>query len=164
MHALDRLNGLLALAIAALALLLWFDRPAMTPLPSLTELHGTDVNEIRLYKNERLKWSVLRDKSGWTMTHPDITPADSARIEQLLSILATPSLKAWQSAPETLSTFGLAEPAYRLMFDRQSIALGNTEPTSGLRYVLVDNRIHLIGDGFHHHLLAAPQAFHKAAD
>lgn len=163
-HPLDRVNGSLAVAVAVLALWLWLGRPATTALPPLTSWHAADVNELRLYEGERVKWSVLRDKIGWTMTHPDITSADSARIDQLLLILATPSLKAWQSTPETLATFGLAEPAYRLVFDLQTIALGDTEPTSGLRYVLVDDRVHLIGDGFYHHLLAAPQAFHKAAD
>jgi hypothetical protein len=164
MHPLDRVNGVLALAVLALAALLWLDRPATKTLPPLTQLHATDINEIKLYEGARIKWSVLRDKSGWTMTHPDITPANSARIDELLSILSTPSLKAWHSPPETLATYGLAEPTYRLEFDTQAIGFGDTEPTSGLRYVSIEDRIHLVGDGYYHHLLAAERAFQAQDD
>lgn len=164
MHPLDRVNGWLALAALTVALLLWLGRPASLPPPPITPLDAADINAVQLYEQNRLKWSVLRDKAGWTMTHPDITAADPARIAQLLSIVATPSLRAWQGSPETLAAYGLAAPAYRLVFDKLSIDFGATEPTAGLRYILVGDRVHLIGDGYYHHLLAATQSFHRAED
>ena len=164
MHPLDRVNGMLTLAVLTLAALLWLDRTTTTTLPPLTKLQPTDINEIKLYEGARIKWSVLRDQSGWTMTHPEITAANSARIDELLSILVTPSLKAWHGPPEALATYGLAEPTYRLEFDAQAIGFGGTEPTSGLRYVSIGDRIHLVGDGFYHHLLATARAFQATDD
>ena len=161
MHPLDRVNGLLALLALALGLWLWTQRPTAPAPPPLTGLDPATINEIRLYAGNTLGWSALRDNTGWTLTHPEVAAADADRIGQLLGILHTASLTRFP-APAALDAYGLARPAYRLVFDGHEIAFGATEPTTGLRYVLAGGQVQLIGDGFHHHLLAGAKGFRAA--
>ncbi|MFM1891057.1 MAG: hypothetical protein RLZ44_134 [Pseudomonadota bacterium] len=162
MHPLDRVNVLLAGLVLALGLWLWLDRPG-PPAPPLTALDPAAVTELRLYQGPNLLWSAQRAADGWTLTHPDAAPANAERVDQLLGVLRTPSLTQFP-APAALQSYGLAPPAYRLVCDGVELAFGATEPTTGLRYLLVDDQVHLIGDGFHHHLLAGAAGFRAASD
>ena len=155
MHTLDRINLLLALLVIGLALALWSTRHKGSQYPPLTDIDTAQVNELQLREGARLKWSLLRDAQGWTMTHPKIATADPGTVEQLLTLSATPSLQSWPATTSELAGFGLAEPQYQLLFDDRLVRFGDLSPTSRLRYVYHEGRVHLIGDGYLHHLLAA---------
>jgi hypothetical protein len=43
------------------------------------------------------------------------------------------------------------------------IAFGGLDPVSQQRYVLYAGEVHLVGDGFRHHLLAGAQGFRAGA-
>lgn len=163
MHPLDRVNALLALLLTALVWWLWAGQPADPGPPPLTGIDPAAVHEIRFYRGAELGWLLLRTPDGWTLTHPEIAPAANDRVAQLLGLPRTPSLERFP-APAALAAYGLAAPAYRLVFDEREIAFGGTEPTSGLRYVLADGQVQLIGDGFHHHLLAGANGFRARVD
>ncbi|MEJ2694895.1 MAG: hypothetical protein P8166_18235 [Candidatus Thiodiazotropha sp.] len=77
------------------------------------------------------------------------------RINQLLAICHTASLERFPTPADT-SPFGLAPAPIQLRLDGLTLDIGGTEPVNGWRYVRIGDQIHLIADGFYHHLTAAP--------
>lgn len=159
MHPLDRVNlTLLLIAVALGAGILATPGKNRVASP-LTTISPDSVSTISLYAGEQLKWAALRANSDWTLTHPEVANADNDRVGQLLKLLATPSVASVAVAPDKLADFGVAPPAYRVIFDETEIEFGILEPTSGGRYVRVNDQVHIIGDGFLHHLLAPAAQF-----
>ncbi|MEJ2577114.1 MAG: DUF4340 domain-containing protein [Gammaproteobacteria bacterium] len=164
MHRLDQTNlALGALALVLACLLWWFGRGPPAPWPQLTGLAPAQVHQLELFADERLVWRLLRDPAGWTLTHPEVARASSARVGELLGLLRTPSLDRFP-AVGTLAPYGLDAPRYRLVVEGRELAFGGLEPTTGHRYVRVDDMVHLIGDGFYHHLAAAPERWRASGD
>ena len=159
MHTLDRINlTLLLVAITlGMGILVTSDKSSSPPL--LTSVPLDSVSSISLYAGEQLKWAALRANAGWTLTHPEVANADGDRVEQLLRLLTTPSVASFAVEPDELADFGLAPPEYRVIFDKIELEFGSMEPTSGGRYVRLNDQVHIIGDGFLHHLLAPAAQF-----
>ncbi|MGD8589262.1 MAG: hypothetical protein PVG22_10575 [Chromatiales bacterium] len=148
------LNLLLSLLVLGLILLVWWLQPQ--GLPPLTSLQPEQVERIRI-SDARGRDIRLEKRSGhWWL---DQTPANEPRIEQLLGICTTPSLRRFPTAQRAMAEFGLADPALRLWLNDLELAFGTTDPINGWRYVRLDGQIHLIGDGFQHHLTAPAAAF-----
>jgi len=145
MRALDRYNLMLALL---LALLLWLNQQPTQESQPLLQIDATAVTEIRVTGNRRLQLSLLRDKEGWTITHPSIERASEQRTGSLLSLLKAQSYWQRQASPELLGTYGLKDPKLRISFNKESIHFGASSVPPGQRYVLVNEVIHLIDDSY----------------
>jgi hypothetical protein len=165
MKGLGRINLALALVAALLGLLAWLepgiDRPA--ELPSLTAIVPGSVHSIRVFQRGKVSMALELTADGWRLTAPHAGPADAERVRQLLGILQTPSLRHLAVAPERYGAFGLDAPELVLEVDGLPIAFGGLDPVTSQRYVLVEGTVHLIGDGFRHHLLAGPDGFRPSA-
>ena len=157
-HPLDRANLALALLATLLGGALLLAGAGDRPWPPLTALDPASARELRLLKGDDLQWALLAGPEGWTLTHPAARGADAGRVRELLGLVATPSFEHFP-APADLRPYGLDTPAYRLVVDGLEIAFGSLEPTTAHRYVLVDGQVHLIGDGFHHHVVGGPHRF-----
>ncbi|MCG7987415.1 MAG: DUF4340 domain-containing protein [Candidatus Thiodiazotropha weberae] len=147
-----RLNLILMVVIGLLAVLVWQSQPeSMAPLSQLapaeirniTILSGTNSLTMRL---EQDQW-LIDDRPGLT-----------SRIEQLLTISQTASLKQFPAPPD-LTPFGLDNPGIVLLLDQARFSFGDIDPLNGWRYVLYNGVIHLIGNGYHHHLTAPLEAW-----
>jgi hypothetical protein len=149
------INLVLLGLITALALLFWWLQP--TPLPALTNLQPEQIEEIRISDNKGRDLRLRKTASGWRLGQ---APANARRIHQLLGICTTPSLQRFP-APQRLEEFGLQPAAIRLQLNRLELAFGGNDPLNGWRYVLIEDQIHLIGDGFQHHLTAPEPAFRQ---
>lgn len=143
LYGIDRMIVFLALLLGAMLVLLWLSQPK--PLP-LTGLSPDKVSEIRSFRKGQLELNLLRDRSGWMLTHPDIQRAHSRRVTQLLGLLQTSSQGSWPVSPQALQETGLAQPERSLRFDALQIDFGTASTPPGQRYVRVGNRIHLIDD------------------
>jgi len=149
------LINLLLFALAGLlGLLVWWLQPQ--PLPALTSLSPEQVERIRISHAGGEEILLIRRSDGWSL---DGAPANTDRIEQLLGICATPSLRRFAVPTEDLRQFGLDRPVLRLWLNDLVLSFGTTDPVHGWRYVRLGETIHLIGDGFHHHLNAAADEF-----
>ncbi|MDJ0806617.1 MAG: hypothetical protein QNJ78_07250 [Gammaproteobacteria bacterium] len=148
------INLLLFLAVGLLGLLTWRLQPQ--PLPALTELHPEQIKQIVIKDRAGREIRLTRQSGGWLVNG---SPADTERIDQLLGLCHTPSLKRFPAPADNLQQFGLAPPMILLQLNDLILAFGSTDPVQGWRYVRIDNQIHLIGDGFHHHLTAAPSEY-----
>lgn len=145
-----RINLTLLATAALLGVLIWLAQPA--EFPPLTALDPATVELIEISGLSGRQIRLQRDTSGW---HSDTATADQPRINQLLGICRTASLDRFPT-PADLSPFGLDPAPIRLRLDGLTIDFGATDPLNGWRYVRIGKQIHLIADGFYHHLTAAP--------
>ena len=90
------------------------------------------------------------------MQHPHASQVPVDRVDKLLAFAALPSLHSFPAPVDRLEEFGLADAAYHLRLDQVLIRLGNADPVTRGRYVLVDDTVHLVPDHLYHHLLAVP--------
>lgn len=165
MSRLARAGVAMALLVALLALVAWLEpglRRASAAEP-LTELASAGVRAIRLFDRAGLVLGLEREGAGWDLTSPRSGPADAARVERLLGLLQTPSLRNVGNVEGRLGEFGLDDPEFIVEFDGVPIAFGGLDPVSRQRYVTYGGEVHLIGDGFRHHLLAGPEGFRAPA-
>jgi len=146
----------LSLTLLVLGLILWVWRLQPQPLPPLTPLQPQQVERIRISDDKGREIRLAKRAGHWWL---DQSPADEERIEQLLGICTTPSLRRFPGAEKHLAEFGLDPPALRLWLNDLQLDFGTTDPINGWRYVLTGGQIHLIGDGFRHHLSAPAAAF-----
>jgi len=152
-----RLNLLLLLLVALLGLAVWFSRP--TERPPLTSIDPAEVTRIEISDLSGRHILMLRRDGQWYLDGG--RRADQVRVVQLLGICRTPSLERFP-APASLHPFGLEAAPILLRLNDTNLAFGTTDPIHGWRYVHIGNQIHLIADGFFHHLSAPPEAWQES--
>ncbi|MEJ2425638.1 MAG: hypothetical protein P8101_14475 [Candidatus Thiodiazotropha sp.] len=151
-----KVNLILIMIAAALGALVWWSQPAPTPL--LSNLDPATVQRITI-EQQGAEHPILLTRKGasWLV---DEQPADGQRVLQLLKLLRTPSLHRFE-APTSLQPYGLDRPTWVVTFDSERFEFGATDPINGWRYVLNRGVVHLIGDGFRHHLSAPTDAWRE---
>lgn len=143
LYAIDRLTLVLATLAALLLAAHWLARPAPA---SLTPVAPQSVNEIQVLQGGRLQMSVLRDRDGWMLTHPDIERAAAGRVAGLLGLLQAPSLRRWP-ASSGIDAFGPSDrPVRTIRFDELAIEFGGPSTPPGRRYVRIGDHIHLVDE------------------
>ena len=144
------LLGLITLA----SLLIWQLQP--DPLPPLTTLQPDQIHSIRITDPAGRDIQLKKTAGQWRLNQ---SAANTQRIEQLLSISTTLSLNRFPLPSERLGEFGLQPAGIHLRLNEIELDFGTTDPIRGWRYVRQGDQIHLIGDGFYHHLTAAEEAY-----
>jgi hypothetical protein len=148
-----RLNLTLLAVACLLGLLVW---QAQSPgMPPLTPLDPGEIESIVISDLAGRQVALHKREGVWLSGS---APADAGRIAQLLRICRTPSLDRFTPSGE-LTPFGLEPAPIRLRIDQLTLDFGATDPLNGWRYVRIGERIHLIADGFYHHLTAPPDAW-----
>ena len=161
MKPLTRTNLTLAAVALLLGLLNWFE-PGRTPAPQeqVSSVDVEQVQELKLYRTQQLAVSLKREGGEWLFLPPlpddCIAPgceiSQPELIRQWLHFAELPSLHSFAAPMDRLHEFGLDRPGYRLQLDDLSILVGDLDPGSGLRYLLVNGRIHLVSDSYYHTL------------
>jgi len=154
MSPVTRANAVLTLLALVLGLALWWDLERQEAhYPPLTPLHPDQIHQVFIERAGELVEHLRRTATGWRSLRGPVE--DQQWLNHLLHIAELPSLQRFP-APDDLAPFGLAEPAHRLRFNDIWIAWGGLEPVSGRRYVKVADQIHLVSDGYTHHIHPAP--------
>ncbi|MCU7941884.1 MAG: DUF4340 domain-containing protein [Candidatus Thiodiazotropha sp. (ex Cardiolucina cf. quadrata)] len=148
-----KINLLLFAVAGLLGLLVWLSQPA--PLPPLTHLDPQQITRIRINDLQGREISLMWRQNQWMSSDQ---PADQSRVRQLLKICRTPSLSRF-TAPDDLEPYGLAPSPIVMALDDTTLSFGNSDPVYGWRYVHHQGEVHLIADGFYHHLIAPPEAW-----
>jgi hypothetical protein len=146
-------NFILLLVVIALGAAARHELATSLTADGLTGLDPERIAEVTIERNGEPAIRLQRTGEGWRMQAPYAVDADAARIDQLVRIAATP---VYRSLPETALAdhLGLAPERVRLTLDGLALRFGDTDPIDQRRYVAIGDRIHLINDGFQHHLLA----------
>ncbi len=151
-----RLNLILLIVVGLLGLLVWRAQPP--GFPPLTPLDPSQIDRIEI-SHLSARQIVLRKQAGIWRSGSVI--ADQQRITQLLGICDTPSLERF-TAPSDLTPFGLDPAPTRVLLNGLTLEFGATDPVNGWRYVRIGKQIHLIADGFYHHLTAPLSAWQES--
>ena len=164
------INLVLLLTIVALGMVAWLDpfTPSEPENRALTSIDKTSITGITLIKDGitafRLEKQRTSVEPGWQITKPLKIPANSLKVNQLLNLLSTNSLREYRIKSDNLAKLGLDKPAWQILFDISDhansmpsgsssnkadnilISFGKTEPISQRRYVRVGDSVHLIND------------------
>jgi hypothetical protein len=92
------------------------------------------------------------------MERPYPVTADAERIGELVRIASTP---VHRTLPKGASAerLGLDADSLRLTLNGLVLRFGDIDPIGQHRYVAIGGQVHLIGDGFQHHLLASAEDY-----
>jgi hypothetical protein len=151
-------NLLLLILVIALVALVRLELAQERRVATLTGLLPGSVREISLERPDRPAIRLVRETDDWTMKAPYEVPADATRIGELVGIAATP---VHRSLPKSAGAqgLGLTADSPRLTLNGRVLSFGGTDPITQHRYVAIGEQVHLIGDGFQHHLIASAQDY-----
>jgi hypothetical protein len=104
-----------------------------------------------------------RKTDGWIMTQPSSSKTDQAKIENLLQITRTKSIRRFE-APQDLTDFGLNPAQAVVTLNQTRIEMGTLHPMNKRRYLRIGNMIHLTNDRFSHLMQGTAKYFTKQAN
>lgn len=151
-------NLLLLILVAALSAAVRFDLERELAVGTLTGLADAEITEVVLERQGTPTVRLARFSGGWRMQTPYETPADGERVDQLARIARTPVHRTLP-APEDLNRLGLDPPGALLTLDGLALRFGDLDPIDQRRYVAIGDEVHLIDDGFQHHLMAPAEDY-----
>ncbi len=112
----------------------------------LTAIASDTINKITISRSASPDITLKKTASDWQLTAPLHAPANTTRIELLLSLLTTHSYAQSSQQNQHLAKFGLAPSSISLQLNDELFQFGDIEQVSEHRYVLYNNIIHLIND------------------
>ena len=130
----------------------------------LTHLKPEEVNFIRISDNRGRNLVMEKQQGSWQMTSPYKKTADEQRIKQLLDITTTRSFSRFEIPEDRLAEFGLAPASIYLQLNNVKLEIGGNESLQFRRYVRIADQLHLINNGYHHHLMAQADDFVRKAE
>ncbi len=151
----------LFLLVLLLSLVAYFEPGINQPVEKITLTHLTpkDVSYIRISDNRGRDLVMQKQQGHWLMINPYKKPANEQRINQLLDITTTRSFSQFKIPDGRLAEFGLEPPSIHLQLNDLMLEIGGNESIKFRRYVRVGEQLHLINNGYHHHLMAQADDF-----
>ena len=146
------LNLLLAAAVAALALFIYFG-PGRTPEETasrITDLDPDAVSTIELTRLEAGPLQLTRRNGRWYLVQQPELPADDFQVNTLLALARAETDRSYPADTLDLATMGLSPPQASALLDGVRFDVGTTDPIDGLRYVMTGPQVHLVADRFQH--------------
>ncbi|HET7369386.1 MAG TPA: DUF4340 domain-containing protein [Gammaproteobacteria bacterium] len=155
------LNIGLAVLLAALALLAWFQPGAETarPKPTITTLAPDAVTTIRLEQPNQATAVFKRTAEGWEMVQPVSAPANDQVIKNWLASARETSSRAYPAKDLDLAQFGLKPPRLSLTLNNQRLDFGASDPIEHKRYIRRGDTIYLVNDVLFYQLQGDPLSF-----
>jgi hypothetical protein len=151
-------NLLLLILVIVLGILVHLELARQHELRALTGLLPDSIREISLERSDLPTIRLILGVDGWRMESPYRVSADAVRIGELVRIAATP---VHRSLPKSAGSerLGLTTDSPRLTLNGLVMSFGDIDPIAQHRYVAIGEQVHLIGDGFRHHLIARAEDF-----
>jgi len=155
MSSINRLNLFLLIIILVLAALNFL--PSETDYRPLTSIAPDTIQSITISSRQR-QLAFRRQESNrnsnqdshqhsqWLSAASPGKAIDTETISKLLGILKTHSFRQFEKTEGNLAMFGLNTPQYQLTLDNLAILFGTSDPLQQHRYVLLNDKIHLISD------------------
>ena len=151
-----RTNWLLLAIAGLLGFIIYMHSLQQDGYTPITKLDGNRISRIFIEHENMVLARLQRQENGWADLASGNPVANQEWITRLLHIARLPSLYSFPAADLDLEAFGLQPPNYQLQLDEQIIRFGGIDPASGLRYIQLDQQIHLISDGYTHYLTPPP--------
>lgn len=156
------LNLVLAGAVIVLAVVAMLE-PGRTPEPGgekLTPSPPQQVNKIEIKRADNTtialertgQWRVRFTRNGKPFTHD----ADEWKVNAILQLASAEASQCFDVDAGNLAKYGLDTPRATVSFDETVYTVGDTNPLSKQRYVLLNERVCLIADVAYTHLIGLP--------
>lgn len=162
MNSRTAINLVLFVVVALLGAVAWWQPGVEKPkqATTLTELKAVDVTRVRIERADAENVAFEKRDGGWWMTEPVKAPANDLRLDGVLRIAGTRSQRQYPLGEVDLPKVGLEVPEVRLFLDSAPpIAFGDVEPLSQMRYVRVNDTVHLVEDTGYYHVIGAYTTF-----
>ena len=130
---------------------------------TITTLKASDVISIKIATND--KPTILIQKSGesWSIQKNSLNLSlDPSSIQNLLVLTEADSIHQFKVNKDELTKYGLHSPRLIATVNEINMQFGDLDPLNNLRYVLIDNTVHVIKDDFYKHLLNADKLINES--
>lgn len=114
----------------------------------LSDIAHDSINQISIHHHQR---DIVLSKSDqqWHLTQPVAILANQFRIKTLLNLLNTGSYAQYKADDLDLDKYGLAAADTQISFNGTKIDFGIINPITNLRYVKINNEVHLTDDNYY---------------
>jgi hypothetical protein len=148
MHSRLLINLFLLLLAIGLGTFLFVDEIDQNGITKLSTISADSIKQISIHHQQR---EILLNKSNqqWLLVKPIEISANQFRIKTLLNLLSSNSLAQYNADELELKKFGFNTTDTYISFNNTKISFGMTNPVSNLRYVKINNELHLIDDNFY---------------
>jgi len=135
------------------------EKPAEAPL--LLSLKRNEVKHIVINRDGQETIELEKNAAGkWQLLQPIKIAASSFRIDSLLRITESKSLNSFIADPAKLAEYKLDKPQAELILnDRTHLTFGAATPLDQRRYVLLNDKVHLITDNLYYFMISAWPTF-----
>lgn len=141
-------NLILLVIVLTLAFLVYISRDMPSTDSKLTSIDKSSISQITIKHRERtIKLERIAD--AWRMLEPVVIEANNYRVGSLLDLLSTSSSASYDASTLDLDNYGLTSAQTSISFNQTTMIFGIDNPVNHKRYVLLNNRLHLIGDQFY---------------
>jgi len=159
-----KLNFFLLLIVAGL-LFIAIEKPGLEDSlasKKITTISAKEIQTIEIISIDKTKVSFFKKNNQWFVKHKQKEHmVNMDKLNPLLQIPETTSLKSFSASVEQLKQYHLLRPPISIRFDKTTIAFGNSEPINHRRYVSINNQVHLIADLYYHLLLQPVNSYIK---
>jgi len=127
----------------------------------LTFLDPNSINKIKIIRRDLEEIYFSKQGNQWMIQTPYDIAANNIRINTILKLLQAHSYTQLDSNDVELNRLLLDDPVVSIQFDDTKIDFGDTSPIGKdkLRYVLLNNIVHLINDSLYQQLLTNASFF-----
>jgi hypothetical protein len=151
---------LLVICLALLTFLAATDPDDLTPpAVTLTDIDPETISNIIIRHAGRADLRFTRLAEGWRMESPLAAPANPVRIGAILGLLSARSFNQLVVAGLDPDKFGIRDPEVVLLLGAHEFRFGGLAALDNRRYLLYQERVHLINDGLLQQLQQGPEFF-----
>ena len=141
-------NIFLLLLIIGLGVFLFNNGEKYTETKTLSSLSANSINSISIYHNQR-EIVINKIEQEWRLIKPISISANQFRVRTLLNLLSTNSSAQYFTEGLELKKYGLGKIDTHIQFNDTRIDFGIINAINHLRYVKLNNELHLINDSFY---------------
>lgn len=143
------INAALVAGLAALGLTLWLDTDSRNNEEQpLTALKKEAVGEVVIERPGEPAIVLEKHDGGWRIREPVRIAANDLRVNSILNVLHSRSLRRYPYSELDPAGFGLEPAAATLDAGGLTLRFGDTAPLEGQRYVRVGDTLHLTEDNY----------------
>lgn len=135
-----------------------FLNPTQELNPSLTSINKNTVAKIIIHR-ESDNVVFIKTDNHWMMTAPYTMAAHEFRIQSLLNLLDKETSKYYDINSIDPDTYGLQPPRAHIQFNDTHIYFGKANPVNGMRYIQVNDKLHLLYDDLYPLIRSQPTSF-----
>jgi len=146
----------LAVGLAVIVTLDYTDEATVLEPKKVSDLDPADINQISITLESDKHIELKRIDTQWRISQPIDIAANEIQVFSLMALLNTISYGQYPVVDAELAKYGLKPPTLTIDFNQTRFAFGDENPINHRRYVLVNDRIHLIQDHYSSIAKSAP--------